>query len=181
MKRLSVLVLLGILTVSAGAFAANMALPAKLQVALFYKIFSYDRRLKASPKEELLLGVFFVPGNNISEAGKDEILDEFGKLSDNTIANKRITVQELSSLESIKGLDIVYVTRGNERLIDDIVATCNEHKVLGIAGGEEYAQKGLAVSLGIESGKPVIIINQNGAKACGANFSSQLLSLARII
>ena len=172
---------LGFWLASVVPLSANIAMPAKLQVALFSKIFSYDKSLKASLKDDLLLGVMFVPGDKDSESAKNEILLEFKMASEHAIANKRIIAREASSLDDIRGLDILYVTRGNDNRIDDIIVRCNEYQVLGISGSEEYAEKGLAVSLGIKAEKPVIIINRSGAKACGANFSSQLLSLAKII
>jgi hypothetical protein len=45
----------------------------------------------------------------------------------------------------------------------------------------DYVGAGCAVGIGTEGEKPLIIINLPAAKAEGADFSSQLLQLAKVI
>ena len=45
----------------------------------------------------------------------------------------------------------------------------------------EYVEEGIAVGIGLRNMRPLILINLEAARAEGAAFSSQLLSLARIV
>jgi hypothetical protein len=160
---------------------ADMAVPANLQVALFYKIFDFDQNLAESAGPEIVIGIFYNPDDPQSKQIKEEIKEDFSMLSDKEIGGKGVVIKEIISLEQLQGIDIVYVTPGNDASISDIVEKCHAYKILGITAVEEYAQKGLAIAIRLEDQKPKIIINKSGAEQSGAKLSSKILSLAEII
>ena len=64
---------------------------------------------------------------------------------------------------------------------EKITGVSRAKKVITLTSVPDYVESGLAVGIGVKGGKPRIIINLPAAKAEGANFSSQLLRLAKVI
>jgi YfiR/HmsC-like len=179
-KILSLAIAILFVSFTLAAFA-DVDVPANLQAALFYKIFDFDENLTETSGPEIVVGIFYNPGNPRSEQAKDEIKENFSILSGKEISGKSVVIKEIASLEQLRDIDIVYVTLGNDASIDEIVKICHAYKILGITDVAEYAQKGLAIALRLEDQKPKIIINKNSAEQSGAKLSSKILSLAEII
>lgn len=162
------------------SFAANNV-PAPLQVALFYKIFQFDGNLTESDGVDIKIGIFYNPDNSQSKTIKDEIIYNFTKLSARKIGDRSISIVELTDIDQIKDIHVIYVAPGNDAFIKAIVEKCNKYKILGISGVEEYTQQGLAIAIGLKDQKPVIIINKTAAELSGAKLSSKIMVLAQII
>jgi DNA topoisomerase VI subunit B len=88
---------------------------------------------------------------------------------------------DLASAISKRKVDILYITPVRAVGIDYITAISRAKKIVTLTGVPEYVEAGIAVGIGIKGEKPQIIINLPAAKAEGANFSSELLNLAKII
>jgi hypothetical protein len=179
-KILSLIIVIFLITSAAPAFA-QMDVPASLQVALFYKIFDFDRNLTETAGQEIVIGIFYDPNTPRSKQAKQEIEENFSKLSERKIGGKSVIIREITAVEQLRGINIVYVTPGNDASINEIVKKCHLYKTLGVSGVEEYAQKGLAIAIELNDQKPRIIINKSGAELCGANLSSKIMALAQII
>jgi hypothetical protein len=53
--------------------------------------------------------------------------------------------------------------------------------MLTLTGVAEYVRAGIAVGIGVRDDRPEILVNLAAARAAGADFSAQLLLLARVI
>lgn len=160
---------------------AQMDVPASLQVALFYKIFDFDQSLAETPGQEVIIGIFYDPDNPQSRQAKEEIKNNFSALSDRKIGGKSVVIKEITAVEQVHDINILYVTPGNDSSISEIVKKCNMYKILGISGVNEYVQEGLAITISLNDQKPRIIINRSSAELCGAKLSSKIMVLAQII
>ena len=166
------------------AFADDMPLPINLQVVMFTKIFSYDKNMKSKAGDTIKIGVL-VGSSAKSKSTKDSFLGalkavgskKFGEFS---IAFEEIELSELGSLKS-KGINVLYVTPDNKDKIASIKKASQSAQVLTITGVPEYVESGLAVGLELKGDSPKIIVNLSSAKAENADFSSNLLKLARIV
>lgn len=179
-KILSLTIAILFIVLMATSFA-DMDVPANLQVALFFKIFDFDRNLTETPGQEVVIGIFYDPNNPQSSQAKEEIKKNFSKLSDKKIGDKSVVIREITTVGQLHDINIVYVTPGDDSFISEIVKKCHMYKILGITGVEEYVQEGLAIAIELNDQKPRIIINKAGAELCGAKLSSKILSLAQII
>ena len=65
--------------------------------------------------------------------------------------------------------------------IDNIIDISRREKIITLTGVPEYVNMGLAVGIDIRENRPQIVINMSAAKAEGADFSSQLLKLSKIV
>jgi len=155
-KMFTVIVFLfGLMTVN--SFAQEMAVPANLQAALFKKIFSFDKTLAAKGNVEVA----------VIGAGADEVVSAFKDAGVNAKA-----------AADIGGASVVYVMPGTA----SPKAQSASKGVLSISRVTSYVAEGkLALGLGVEGGKPKIIINMAQLKAEGQELSADLLKIAKVI
>lgn len=179
-KRLLILVLCFVLFSNINAFSAAM-LPAQVQSMLMFKVLSFEKRLKASAKSSLVIGILYDSDNSGSGEQKDTMVSALEANTSKTVAGKTFTVQPITGLGDMGDVDIVYIAAGNDDRIDMILEECKKTQKLSVTGVAEYAEKGVALTLAVENKKPKIIINKSGADSCGAEFSSQILALAKVI
>ena len=77
--------------------------------------------------------------------------------------------------------NIVYVAPLRAVDVGDIGRITRQRDIRSVTGIPGYVDLGIAVGIGLRNRRPLIIINLEAARAEGAAFSSQLLSLARIV
>jgi hypothetical protein len=78
-------------------------------------------------------------------------------------------------------VDAVYLPPLRARSPEDVCTAVEEAGAICLTGVEEYVGRGAAVGIGDENGRPVILIDLGASRAQGADFSSQLLRLARVV
>ncbi len=192
MKRCAFILIFGIIV---QWFAANMIMaqtmeiPVKNQFSLFAKILTYDRNFKNRSSKQIVLGIIYQRTFRSSSAAKDEIISileapEGNVLGEIPLRYELIDVSTVIDLrESIDRLNIniIYVTPLRAFSLDRISEITQSKKILTLTGVSQYAEEGLAVSIGIKNDRPQIIINLSSAKAEGADFSSNFLKLTRVI
>ena len=155
----------------AAPLLADMAVPPKLQAAIFQKIFTYDHALAGNTR---LLVVFpdKTPGQ------RDEIVRAF---QDNGI---KAAVVKLSALkEALAGANaanVVYLLPGSAS--DEVNQLCISRKALPISGDAVQAEAGtVAVAVGALEGKPKIFVHLGLLKASQHELAPDLLKLAKVI
>jgi YfiR/HmsC-like len=147
--------LIGLITLN--SFAQDMAVPANLQAALFKKIFSFDKTLTAKGSVEVA----------VIGSGADQIVAAFKDAGINAKA-----------ASDIGSASVVYIMPGTASLKSQSASK----GVLSISGVTSYVENGnVAIGLGVEGGKPKIIINMSQLKAEGQELSSDLLKIAKVI
>ncbi len=184
MKTLSVLV--AALTVPAAA--SGVAVPFDIQVPLVLKALTYDRNLKTRAGDQVRIAIL-IPAKGGRSAAED-LQTAVGGLPDRTVNGMPVTFREVSvsdeaSLEKALGdgrWAAAYVMPGFSRDdIDQIKRACQEHHVLAVAASADEVERGLAFAVGIREGKPQIVVNLAGSKACGSEFDLALLRVSRVI
>ncbi len=167
--------------------AQKMVVPVKLQLAILLKALTYDRHLKEKADGEILVAICYHQEQKQSVEVKDELL-EATKASLDSIENiplrfTSVDMQkdDLAAVITRQGVDILYVTPLSSAVAESITAVSREKKTTTVTGVPDYIKSGVAVAIGIKGDKPQIIINLPAAKAEGADFSSELLKLAKVI
>ncbi|MEO0084621.1 MAG: YfiR family protein [candidate division WOR-3 bacterium] len=175
--------------ISSIEFAQEMPVPMDLQLPLLLKVLTFDRNLKSRVGKEIVIGVIYQEKFRASLLIKDEFLRVLKELpikdlADLPIKAKPIALGDEAILKTAiinDSIAILYVTPLRAFEISTIQALAGELKVLTLTGVPEYVKSGLAVGVGTKGERPLIIINLTQAKAEGADFSSQLLNLAKVI
>ena len=164
-KRMVLLVLaalaLGIAVVPA---QAQGQAPAKIQAALFMKLLAYYTNLGSEPFIIHVVGAPDVAGELKAYVGKTA-----GKAS---LAD----VTEGSGPPSGKA-HIIYVGKDPKSLID----YSQSNKILSITGIPKFVNEGVTLGIGVEKGKPKILLNLSSTKAENINWNPQILKVASTI
>jgi hypothetical protein len=80
-----------------------------------------------------------------------------------------------------KGINVIYVSPGNDRNLESILALSKAQKITTTTGVADYVRKGVAVGIGSRQGKPQILINLAASKSEGSEFDASLLRIATVI
>lgn len=168
--------------------AQEMVVPVKMQLALLLKVLTFDRNLKQRAGDELVIAICYQQEYNRSVKVKDEILSVMqvspvDKIGDLPLRFSSIDIEkdDLAKAISKEDVDVLYITPLRSVAMKTITAVSRVEKTRTLTGVPDYVKSGLAVGIGTKEGKPLIIINLPTAKAEGADFSSELLKLAKVI
>ncbi|MGB8658406.1 MAG: YfiR family protein [Candidatus Zixiibacteriota bacterium] len=169
-------------------WAQEMPVPVDLQYSLFLRILTFDRNLKARVGEEIVVGVVYQKNFRESINAKDEFtkaMDEspIKQIEDIPIRKAFINLNntDLDSAVSQMKINILYITPLRTVKIKDITKVSQIKQLITLTGVPDYVVSGLAVGIGTKGDKPLIIINLPATKKEGADFSSQLLQLAKVV
>ncbi len=168
--------------------AQEVAAPIPLQLALFFKILSFDRNLKSRVGDEIVIGIVYQNKFKTSFNIKEQVVKVMNKSSTKRIEDipvRQVLIDiddiDLASAISNNKVDVLYITPLSAVGIKEIIKVSRANKITTLTGVPVYVESGLAVGIGKKDEKPQIIINLPAAKAEGADFSSQLLKLAKVI
>jgi len=170
-------------------FAQDIAVPIDVQFPIFFKIFSYDKNLTQKVKDHFdLLIVYqrkFRTSLNIKNSAQSVLEGKsFKYFNSSPVIIKSISIESASELDEYLAknhIDCIYIAPLRAIHISEITSITRKRKILSTTGVVEYVEQGVSVGLAIKSEKPQILINLPASKAEGADFSSQLLKLAKII
>lgn len=146
---------------------AHAAAPAKIQVAILNKIFSFDKSLKG--KDISIIAAF----DDGTKADVDAVVTEFSKLG---FSVEAVPVAELGG--KISSANVVY-TASQASMVGEL---CAANGVLSTTGNGDFVEDGkISVGVTVAGGKPAILVNMNQSKAEGHTFAVTLLKLAKVI
>lgn len=187
MKKIGLVIILTFLWTPMSR-AQEMAVPVKVQIPLFLKILTFDRKLKARVGDEIVIGVVYQRKFRKSLNVKDRFVDMMNESSITKVENipiRQVSIDidktDLAGAVSRNNIDILYVAPLRALGVKTITGVSRAKRILTLTGVPDYVESGLAVGIGIKGEKPRVIINSPAAKAEGADFSSQLLKLAKVI
>lgn len=158
-------VFLFFLFITCSSFAQEMPVPIKLQAALFKKVFEYDLQLN-KPSIIILY-------NSSTTGIKEELITAF---KDAGLTASALREEQLGG--ALSENTVIYSTPG----VIPPKQLSIKYKSLSISGVPGYVEKGLvSVGLGLENGKPKILVNLKQLKAEGHELSAYLLKIANVI
>ncbi len=164
MKRFILLVSI-FLIVAKVLFSQTMPVPINLQCALFKKIFSYNKTLQT---KGIKLAILYTDSSI-----KDEVVESFKQFG---LFPTLVNNNDIGNV--INNFTVIYITPG----CGSIKALTDKHQVFSISGLPSLAEKSEAsVAIGIESGKPKILINKKKVESEGQELSPDLLKIAKIL
>jgi hypothetical protein len=154
-----VIFLIGLLTVNNSA--QGMDVPVNLQAALFQKIFMFNKTLQAKGIEVAVLS---------ADDSGNEVASAFNAAGINAKVVKGGSVPA--------GVTVVYVMPG----VSTPKEHCAKNGIFSISGvGANAENGGVAIGIGVEGGKPKIIVNAAQLKAESQEVSADLLKIAKVI
>ena len=147
--------------------AQDMPVPPELQVAIFKKVFNYDKTIPGgAPK---MLVVF----TDASAAVKDQVVKAF---KDSGITVNAAKADQLAG--ALEGVNVLYLAPG----VTGTKQVCQKNGILSITGVPSLVDSGEAsVGLAVLDNRPKIVVNLGRLKVEGHDMSANLLQLAKII
>jgi hypothetical protein len=172
---------------ASGAPAQEMDVPASVQIPLLYKILSFDRNFAARAGDDIVIAVLYQNGFRASSVAREQVEDALGHTASPFGARRiRWVAIELESGDLGAQLrqheaDVVYVTPLRGTGLTGIIDVARRGRLMTFTGVPPYVERGLSVGVGIEQERPMILINLVAARAEGADYTSQLLRVSRVI
>lgn len=180
-RLLLIAVLLLVHTFGASADEPEMAVPVDVQLALFANVLKLDHNFDGT--RALVIGIVYQEEYRPSVLVKDDVIAALHRMK----PSMRAIALEIGSQDLLRqriaaaAVDVIYVTPLRAVDVAEIARITRGRGVRTFTGVPAYVDAGLAVGIGMRKNRPLIIINLAGARAEGASFSSQLLTLARIV
>lgn len=161
---------------------------AKEQYLLFMKVLSYNRNLSQQVGDTLKIGIVFqekfrtsmISHREFTAAAKDS---DFKNINGIPIICKSIPLGDIDQfVRDVKsdGIDVLYISPLRAVNIEDILELSRGHDLITLTAQVEYCEAGVSTSLELINERVRIVINLEGAKEEGTDYSSQLLKLALI-
>lgn len=167
----------------------RVKVPVELQTKIIPKILSLNKSFDFNHDNKYINAIILYNSNqrNSKQVFDDFILKVNGERI--RIKNKEVKLHSydiakhnnLREFLKSNNINVLYLTPLRGVDINEVVNICKEEKVLTITAVEEYFEKGVAVLINLEQQKLKIVINNKVAKESGAEFSSRLLKIARVV
>ena len=181
-------VLAGILMCGSPAQGQEMPAQVGLQASLLARIWGFDKAHPARIENGLVVAVAFQelyrPSLLVREAFEEALLAELGpEMGDRllivplNLSDPEELAERLGALE----VDILYVAPLRAFDVARLIGVTRELGILSCTGVPDFVEQGVSLGVGINGGKPEILVHLRGAREEGATLSSQLLKLARVV
>jgi hypothetical protein len=185
----NVLLVLFILLGAGLSLSQEMETPVEVQVPIFLKVLTFDRNFSSRVGDEIVCAVVYQKKFRKSLNVKNQFREYIKKsapvqVEDIPFRYIEIDLHGLLDFEERlkrEKVDVLYLTPLRAVSIESLVTVSRSLGITTLTGVPGYCEAGAAVSIGTRGGAPLIIINHTGAVSEGADFSSQLLKLAKVI
>lgn len=163
------------------AHSEGTALPARVQMEIFSKIWTLDRSF--SVDGQLTVAVIYQAKYRPSLLMKDAIIEAGKELR----LNIRFVAIDIDPTAAVAvqfpdgDLDFVYIAPLRAIDVEKIIRETRKRRIRTMTAVTQYVDEGVAVGLEVRDGRPQIVVNLPASRAEGSNFSSHLLKLARIV
>lgn len=173
---------------SGGARAQEVAVPVETHLPLLAKILEYDRSFKERDRSVVVLGVIYQKSWRKSALVFDELVSLASRPSF-TMGRLPVRIAPIDvsgttelrhTLEQLRP-DVLYLAPVRGIPLDEITRVSAQQQCRTVTGVPEFVEEGIAIGIGVRNDRPLIVVNLPAAKACGADLSSQLLRLARVV
>jgi len=178
--------LLGMMSGPQPLKAQAVPLRGSLQISLALRVLEFDRGRSTQDREGIVVGVVFQQGYRASLLLEREVAAAIERLEEEGTPVRMISIPvddtDLSAaLLGDTSFDLIYVAPLRAHSIDRITDLSRSEDIITMTGVEEYVERGISVGITSRGARPEILVNLEAARHEGADFSSELLKLTRIV
>jgi len=164
--------------------AQEVLVPSNIQLALVDKILSFDRAVSRSGDQVIVIGIVYQKEYRKSVTEKDDLLKASEAGGRGRI--QMIPIEVNGSGDNLQSsvpdeVTVLYVMPLRWFNLDIITSLSRSRRILTVTGVSEYVHAGVALGFSVKDERPQILINLRAARAEGADFSSKLLNIAKVI
>jgi len=161
----------------------------EIQFDLTLKILTFDRNLRVRVGEEIVIAIVYdndAPASLQVKMEMERAIEESPFKSVDRIPIRKTALDISQSTNwtadlAKSGADLVYLSPLREQALVRMLSICRKMKLMTVASLPEYPARGATIGFEPPGGKPVIVINMRAAAAEGADFSSRLLNIAKVL
>jgi hypothetical protein len=166
------------------ALPPSAGVPLDVQLPAFLKALSFDRSL-AVPDGELTIGVVFDPAHEGSESAKDRLIEIHRELTRIRVKGHAVHLVAVpfgprASLAAA-GAEVLLVAPLPPSAVESLARQSEASDLLTFSTEPSYVDRGLAMGMEMDSGRPRFVVNLAAAASAGASFESSFLNLCRIV
>lgn len=165
----------------------GQTVPIEFQFQLLFKILKFERSLNQEPDKQITLAIcyqnLYRESLNIKEQCEIYLSQNKPVINKTQVSVIYINLNKESLERRIKeeNVDLLYILPIRAYDLKKITEISDKYDVLTITSNEEYSKSGISIAFSLVGNKPQILINTKTSKREGADFSSQLLKLVKII
>ncbi len=173
------------------AWAADAPPPEAMarQAAALTRALAYDANLAGRAGASVSLAIVYPRDNVASQIEAQQWQAQFANLEKLRVLGLPFRVLRLpyqgpaSLLKAIEaeGLDAIFVCPGLEAEAAAIRKITRQRKVVSMASREDMVRGGLSIGVFLVNDKNTLLVNLPASREEGAQFSAELLSLARVL
>jgi YfiR/HmsC-like len=115
---------------------------------------------------------------NLCVYGEDPFGPEIDGLEGKAVGERRIVVHRPTSIESLKGCQVVFVASSAASSLPHVIASLHGAAVLTVAESPGAADQGAALNMSVVKGRTTFEANLEAARSAKLVLSSKLLRLA---
>jgi hypothetical protein len=163
------------------AAAVEPAVPPQVQAAIIEKLWQFDRNFVQHG--EITLAVLYQTKYRISFVAAHDLCHEF-EAAHLAVRCVFIDISDAAvplDAQLPRGTDAAYVAPLRAVNVEAVFIALRARRIRSVTAVPEYVLAGSAVGLALRGDHAQIVVNLPAARAEGADFSSQLLKLARIV
>ena len=162
----------------------TQSVPLDVQLPAFLKALSFDRSL-AVPDGRFTVGVVFDPADKGSESTKDRLLEIHRELTRLRVKGQRVHLVAIpfdsGASVTAAGAKVLLVASLSSSSLERLVQESARSDFLTLAIDPSYVERGLAMGMEMDGGRPRFVVNLAAAADAGASFESSFLTLCRIV
>ncbi|MBD3219762.1 DUF4154 domain-containing protein [bacterium] len=177
------------LMVVLGVTASAQPVPEKTQLPIFFKLLTYDRVLWDDAPGRLTIGLLHRPEDERSQANLTAMIDVLTASTSKTINGVPFDFLaigwgpdgDLAARLDASDVDVLYVTDGHGDVLDQVSAASRRLGLLTLSARAAWVDDGLALGIGLDAGRPRIIVNLAAVEAEGHELDSRVLRLCKVV
>jgi len=158
--------------------------PLDVQLPAFLKALSFDRNLTVSDGQ-LTIGVVFDPADERSLSAKDRLLEIQRELTRLRVKGQRVHLvavpYDSDASITAAGVKVLLVAPLSASSLERLARLSASSDFLTLATDVAGVDRGLAMGMEMEGGRPRFVVNLGAAVEAGASFESSFLTLCRIV
>jgi hypothetical protein len=160
------------------------AVPLDVQLPAFLKALSYDRNLTVS-EGALGIGIVFDPADATSASAKDRLIAIHRELTRLRVKGREVRLvpiaYESEGTLGEAGIKVLVVTPISPARLSSVVREAASSDFLTFATDIAYVERGVAMGMEMDGGRPRFVVNLDAAVDGGASFEAGFLNLCRIV
>ncbi len=167
----------------------TVPVPAELQYPLIAKILTFDRNLATRSGSEIVLGIVHQPSFPASDGARRDLTAAAAGSVVRSVEGIPVRVVSIPLTDpsglpealAAAGVNLVYLAPLRAVDLNRVLEAARGVGALTVTGVPEYVSGGVSVGLGLEGGRPRILVNLTSARREGADLASNLLMLAHVV